>query len=261
MGGRTRLQGHNCFYLKNERTCKEWFVIREVLDDLSRTKILDEPRPCVWDPNKMLCGMQQFHCAAYASPPPPPGGVGSLSVVAPMPPAASPLAVQLGSAEGMDKANVPSTAQSESEWSAFLGKAGSRAWKLFMVNPAGVLVSCAALLSVAALVLWGICCYSSEVHLSDRLPSHLLSIDREDRSSRGRGKRGKKSRRNRRERINRDYEEEDMLPVHEVELDDYPEDEDDEERLRNGPMGRDPSSRRGRSSRASSSASVRRSLD
>jgi len=226
VGGRTQLEQHNCFYLKSERECKQWFVMREILDDLTRAKLLDEPRPCVWDPIDMSCGMQQFHCASYENPPPPPGQDASRAAVTPVH-----VTVPLHSVHLDGSVPTEQPLETSDGWAATLSRAGSRGWKIFMVNPAGVLVGSAALLSVAALVLLGICCYSTEVHLRDRIPRKLLGMrpqleesgwedDEESRSCRGRGKRGKKSRRQR-DKIRMDHHDEEgmMLPVHELELD------------------------------------------
>jgi len=195
--------------------------------------------------------MQLFPCAPFEKPPPSPGFdrpavSASAHADAPPPPnKAHMIVLEDGDADGPAET-------SKDQFSSALENASSRGWKMFLKNPAGVLVGSMAALSVAALLLWGVCCYSQEIRLRDRIPSNLLEgalpnqSEVDDRKRRGHGKRGKKSRQSRKEKIHRDDEEEGMLPVHEVELGDegdgesyihsgYPSDDDD--RLRRGPQG------------------------
>ncbi|KAL1524913.1 hypothetical protein AB1Y20_019791 [Prymnesium parvum] len=157
VGGRHRVGGgHNCFFLKSLEACEAAYVVREVLDDLSKAKLRDEPRPCEWDPHAAACAVRPTRCreapppplAAAPTPPPPP----------PPPPPPHAAAILLDG--GLASPPPPPPA-----WADYVSAAGGRAWRLFTLNPAGVLVAAVALLSLLVLGVWGACCYEAHDHL------------------------------------------------------------------------------------------------
>lgn len=148
------------------------YVLREIRNELTRTKVLDEPRPCVWDLATVSCRVQQTRCAEFAaliphpsgsvSSPPMAGYVATTAVEEPTP-------APLSESPGVHEAPKEASSTPHDPSSIYLSLATSKLKSWFALNPAVFLIFAAILLTVFTFFLWLVCCY---VHVED--DAHII---------------------------------------------------------------------------------------